>query len=108
MPDITEQLGALLSDPEGMERIKSMAQSLLGGASPQNQKSDEPDSPDMSSLIKAASMLKSRPDDNRVQLLMALRPHLKPERQSRVDRAIKMLRLLDMAPMLTKLGLFDM
>ena len=60
MPDITEQLGALLSDPEGMERIKSMAESLLGGASPQNQKSDEPDSPDMSSLIKAASMLKDR------------------------------------------------
>ena len=102
MPDMTEQLGALLSDPAGMERIKAMAESLFSSAQTNEEKHEEPEAPDMNALIK------SRPDDDRVRLLMALRPHLKPERQSRVDKAIKMLRLLDMAPMLSKLGLFDM
>ncbi len=108
MPDMTEQLGALLSDPAGMERIKAMAESLFSSAQTNEEKHEEHEAPDMNALIKAAGMLKSRPDDDRVRLLMALRPHLKPERQSRVDKAIKMLRLLDMAPMLSKLGLFDM
>ncbi len=114
MPDMTEQLGALLSDPQGMEKIKAMAESLFGGSSaslPQPAPtSAEPEvsMPDIGSIAKIAEMIKPRQDDSRVRLLLALKPHLQPERQTRVDKAVKMLRLLDMAPMLSKLGLFEL
>lgn len=114
MPDMTEQLSALLSDPAGMEKIKAMAENLLGnsGASlPLSASaSAEPDTsmPDIGNIAKIAEMIKPRQDDSRVRLLLALKPHLKPERQTRVDKAVKMLRLLDMAPMLSSLGLFEL
>lgn len=113
MPDMTEQLSALLSDPEGMEKIKAMAESLLGNGTPLSQPistatESAPDLPDIGSIAKIAEMIKPRQDDSRVRLLLALKPHLKPERQTRVDKAVKMLRLLDMAPMLSSLGLFEM
>ena len=33
-------------------------------------------------------------EDSNTQLLMALRPHLKVERQERVDRAVKLMKLI--------------
>ena len=33
MDDISEKLSSLLSDPQGMDKIKEMAQSLLGHSS---------------------------------------------------------------------------
>ncbi len=111
MPDMTEQIQNLLSDPDGMERLRAMAESLFSSsASPESQKKEEEPQGglDMTALISAAGSLSKRQDDDRVKLLRALRPHLSPERQGRVDKAIKMLRLLDIAPMLQKFGLFEL
>lgn len=116
MPDLTEQLSSILSDPAGMEKIKAMAQSLLGSDGeksippsiqmpPEEQKSDLPD---IASLAQMAKLFNNRPDDDRVRLLLALRPHLSPEKQLRVDKAVKMLKLLDLAPLLGRFGIFQL
>ncbi len=115
MPDLTEQLSSILSDPAGMEKIKAMAQSLLGGEArdaapkpipaPVEEKNSE--LADIGALAKMAQMINSRGDDDRVRLLLALRPHLSPEKQLRVDKAVKMLKLLDLAPMLSRLGILE-
>lgn len=109
MADLTEQLSSLLSDPEGMQRLKTMAEGLLGNSEkvaepqPENEPLINP-----AALSQMAKIMSKRTEDSREQLLKALRPHLSPEKQKRVDSAIKMLRLLDLAPMLSGLGLFEL
>ena len=110
--EITERLSALLSDPEGLERIKSMAAGLLGINPPPPQKEEE-SSPfgdiDIGSITKIAGLLKSRPAENeKTRLLMALKPHLSVQRQKRVDMAVKILKLLELMPMLSELGIFNL
>lgn len=56
------------------------------------------------------SALKSKGDDDRTRLLLALRPHLSEERRPRVDRAVKLLKLASVLPLLQEtdlLKLFD-
>lgn len=117
MSDLTEQLSSILSDPAGMERIKAMAQSLLSSNSGQSDQQQEPQAVpstqtppqiDLSGIANMAKMLGSRKDDSRVNLLLALRPHLSQEKQLRVDKAVKMLRLLDLAPLLSQAGIFEL
>ena len=107
MDDISEKLSALLSDPEGMNRIKSMAESLLGSREEApTKKSDEPDI-DVGALTGILKKMKGGGvNDPRINLLQALRPNLSAERRERVDGAIKILRLIELAPMLKDMGLF--
>lgn len=117
MSDLTDQLSSILSDPAGMERIKAMAQSLLSSNNGNPEQEEEPKTApstqassqiDLSGLANMAKMLTSRNDDSRVNLLLALRPHLSQEKQLRVDKAVKMLRLLDLAPLLSQAGIFEL
>ena len=107
MDDISEKLSALLSDPEGMNRIKSMAESLLGSREEApTKKKDEPDI-DVGALTGILKKMKGGGvNDPRINLLLALRPNLSAERRERVDGAIKILKLIELAPMLKDMGLF--
>lgn len=110
MDELTEKLSALLSDPDGMEKIKSMAQGLLGSQTPVKENplatSDEID---IGAITRILSLMKSSSkEDERVKLLLALKPNLSPERQSRVDSAVKILKLIDLAPLLKEAGLFNL
>ena len=46
-------------------------------------------------------------NDSRIALLLALKPNLSKEKQAKVDSAIKILRLLELAPLLGDMGLFN-
>jgi hypothetical protein len=108
MDDISERLSAILNDPEGMEKIKKMAENMLG---PKEEKVSEPLEEmglDMASLTRAIGLLKNKNKENdRVKLLLALKPHLSLEKRERVDVAVKILKLLDMAPLLKEMGIFN-
>lgn len=108
MDDISEKLSALLSDPEGMNRIKSMAESLLGGkeeeAPPKKNDDLDIDIGALTGIIK--KMKGGGKADPRINLLQALRPNLSKEKQGRVDNAIKILKLIELAPTLRDMGLF--
>ena len=56
-------------------------------------------------IISIFSKMKNTADDSRVQLIYALRPHLSEERRARADTAVKMLKLLDMLPLIKESGL---
>ena len=47
-------------------------------------------------------------DDSRVRLLLALKPNLSPERQAKVDSAIKILKLIELAPLLREMGILNL
>lgn len=103
MDDLSEKLGEILKDPESIERIGEMAKSLFGEKS---EKAEEP-APDMMKIMSLISKFKNSGESENQRLLLALRPHLSLQRQKKVDTAVKILKLLELAPYLTDSGLLD-
>ena len=120
MDDLAEKLSGILNDPESMAQVKSMAESLFsgnsGGGSPSAGNplasvfgggNEASDMPDVASIMRVVNLLKNQGEDKRSGLLMALKPHLSEERQSRVDKAVKILKLVSLMPILKEQGLFN-
>lgn len=57
-------------------------------------------------LMEAFSRLNSSGDKN-TELLLALKPHLRDENRAKVDRAIKLMKLLSVLMLLRESGLTD-
>lgn len=112
MAEFNEKLNSLLSNPDAMAQIMQLAQSLSGPQSTQSAPPPPPPPPSgenpLSSLSSLASSidpamlarllplvqeLGSQSDTNARQLLSALRPYLKPERQEKMERALQLARL---------------
>lgn len=123
MDDIADKLTQLLNDPAGMEQIRSMAEGLLGHAPPASPPPEAAPAPplgdltdfmqgirpeQLGSLMKMARALGAARDDDRTRLLLALRPHLSPKRQEKVDQAVKLLKLSSLLPMIGESGLFSL
>ncbi len=122
MDDLASKIGELLNNPGSMEQIKSLA-GLLGGASagsqpaapvpaaPQPEQVFSPPPMDgemMQTIMKVAPMLSTfRQEDDSTRLLRALRPMLGPERQKKLDEAIKLIQLMRMLPLIKSSGLFS-
>ena len=124
MPDLSEQLSAILQNPEAQKNIQNLLSSL-GQNQPQNsensappfdfsslfgqnqQKASEPQIPDfdIKTLMKLQGIFsKMSCDDRNINLLTALRPLLKnPEK---VDGAINILRIMSILPALEESGIF--
>lgn len=108
MGELDEKLNTLLGDPDSMARIMALAQQLSGAmpsepappppAKPQQAvESADPlqgfDSALLAKLLPIAREL-TRQDSASMQLLYALRPFLKEEKQGKVERAAKLARLI--------------
>ena len=118
MDDLGSKLTELLNDPESMNRVRQMAESILGESG--DEAPPPPSSPDISaigdmlgsgelqSIISVISKMKNSGDDSRVQLISALRPHLSEERKNRADTVIKILKLLDVLPLIKDSGLLNL
>ena len=107
MEDMDSKLNAMLNDPAAMQRIIQMAQQLSGGAA---QAAPPPPPPpqgapppadggigfDPMMLAKFLPLLQDLRQSNSqtTQLLYALRPFLKEEKQSKVERAAKLAHLI--------------
>lgn len=124
MDELTEKITQILNDPDGMDMVKSLAGSLLGGQNAPQAGEEKPtggalslpdsgglslDPKQLGMIMKVMNSLKSNDaDDDRIRLLTALRPHLSPERQKKTDTAVKMLKLLKLLPLIKDSGLFEM
>ena len=119
MADFDDKLNSLLSNPEAMAQIMQLAQSLGGGDAqtptadpapapqvpvappPQASSGGDPlsslaggiDPTLLLKLLPLVQELSSGQDTHARQLLYALRPYLKPERQEKVERALQLARL---------------
>lgn len=108
MAEFDDKLNSILSDPAAMAKIAQLAQSLSGGG--EGETSAPPPSPPPGNTGPSAPLggldpelltrflpllreLNSSQDSNARQLLYALRPYLKPERQAKVERALLLARL---------------
>ena len=118
MAQLEEQLNQILGNPQAMEQIMSLAQSLSGkqeeqaseppAAEPESEPADQPPAEsDTPSPLSALDGLDPRllrmgmgllseysaQDDKKTALLAALKPFLKPERQEKMDQAVRIARL---------------
>ncbi len=108
---MNEMLGSLLSDPESMEQIKELADMLreetssVGGSSDKSGGSgaglaslagmlggQNGINPDIISALSSVLSAMNGEDKNRT-LLLALRPHLSGEKQEKLDKAVRMLKI---------------
>ena len=110
MAQLEEQLNQILGNPQAMEQIMALAQSLSGKQEEERQPEEEtqpqaendPPSPlsaldglDPRLLRMGMGLLSeySAQDDKKTALLAALKPFLKPERQEKMDQAVRIARL---------------
>ena len=118
MDDLSEKLTDILNDPESMQKVRLMAENLLGNKAEEPKPSPSitdllngeglPDINDLGKIMGLLNSLKSSGDDSRTQLLLALKPHLSEERRTKVDSAIKILRLLELLPLIKESGLLNL
>ena len=100
--DLSEMIEKLKENPE----IVSNVASALGlGVSPTNEQTGENVTAQLPEMLSAISPLisqssiggeKTHSDDQRIALLLALRPYLNPERQEIIDYIIKFSKIGDL------------
>lgn len=97
------KISGILSDKESMRQIAELAEMFKSGEfnsdSPEidikeNCSSDNgmPDMEQIMSLVSLADTFSQQ--DKNTQLLLALRPHLSRQKQLKLDKAVKMLKLI--------------
>ena len=108
MAELEDKLNALLSDPDSMAQVMQMAQQLSATMGQDNTPVSEPAPPstanapslldglDPKVLTRLLPLVKeySQSNSQTMQLLMALRPFLKPEKQEKVARAAQLSHLI--------------
>lgn len=117
MDDLAGKLGEILNSPEGMKQVQELAGMLgINSAAPAEPVPAVPAaaglagiSPDMvGAMMQLAPMLsRMQEDDDTTRLLQALRPLLSAERRPKIDRAIQMVRMIHLLPMLQESGVFS-
>ena len=118
MDDITEKIQSLLEDPESMNQIKELAamfSSGMGEASSPGENgdrendgtSDASDSLPINPLAVMQLMSAVSAADKNRDLLVALKPHLHTERQEKLDKVLKLLKLYSIFTTLRENGMLD-
>ena len=113
MDDLSEKLAGLLNDPDTMNRVRQMAENILGENKSEPQTNSISNIGDMlggeelGKIMSLIGQLKTQGNDSRTQLLSALKPHLSEPKREKVDTAIKILRMLELLPLIKDTGLFN-
>lgn len=101
MDDMQNQMASILDNPEMMQKIMAMAQSLSSSQAPQETPSQQPSPlPDLDiSMLQRLSGLagKSNIDNNQRSLLKALGPYLTQDRLSKLERAMRAAKMATLA-----------
>ena len=122
MAELEDKLGALLSDPDSMAQVMQLAQQLSQTFGTQEQAAPPPPQPENTAsadtsglgsllggidpklIMKFLPLLQEygKSNSQTMQLLYALRPFLKAERQGKVERAAQLARLIHLGKTLFK------
>lgn len=117
MSDIQDKLNQILSNPEALKQVQSLGEQLGLNTSqisqppappPPPKKPDLPINDDMlGAITKLAPLMNSlnNGDDDITRLLRSLRPFLGSERQAKLDKAEKMLKMLRLLPIIRENGI---
>lgn len=109
MDDLAERINSVLSDPESVRQLGEIAK-MLGFPPPDENsppiQAEAPQGVNPAALAELMSKLREAGgDDDNINFLNALRPLLSEEKRPRIDRAIKLLKLINLLPVLKDSGL---
>ena len=109
MDDLSRKLSEILNDEESMNKVRSLAENLL--SSDENGDNEAENyglsAGELSKIMGIIGRLKNGKDDKRTALLAALKPNLSKEKQEKVDVAIKLLKLIEILPLLKESGILN-
>ena len=119
MSEMEEKLGAILSNPQMMQQIMSMAQAMSPPPEPQGRPEQPPEPappasappalPDFSVMQKLAGMTRqSGIDKNQQALLRALSPSISRERSAKLEKAMRAAKMARLASAFLNAGGLDM
>ncbi len=116
MDDLMQKLQGILNDKESMEQLNQLASMFAQGDS--DKQGDCNNSPqqsvgtpddlgiDMNMVMSIGRLMqKNNEQDERRDLLLALKPLLKEETQIKVDRILMILRVISLLPILKESGI---
>ena len=96
--DMENMLQSVLGNPEAMEKIMAMAQSLGASQPPPQQEESSFEMPDMEMIQKMAALAgQSSIDPNQRALIAALRPYIGSHRLRRLERAMQAAKMAGLA-----------
>lgn len=117
MEDMFSKMQELLADPESMKQLSELAQMLqsetdAAPAPPPTEQTESAESGGMPfdpmMLMKMGELLgNARKSDENTALLLALRPHLRVERREKVDKAVRLLQLMNIFTSLKESGMLQ-
>ncbi len=117
-----DKISGLLSDEESVRQLSELAKMIMTGdetgsedetdvsddPAEQEQPSDGGGMPDIDTILKLTSLAGALTQrDKNAELLLALKPHLGEEKQKRVDKAVKLLKLVAVWNMAKESGLLN-
>ena len=101
MEDMQKQLSAIMGDPEMMQKLSAMAQSLGLGSPPEPTQASQPpplSDFDPSMLQRISGLVNSSSiDSDQRNLLAALTPYLSHERIRKLEKAMRAAKMATMA-----------
>ena len=98
MEDMESKLGAILSNPQMMQQIMSIAQNFQSSSEPQPPPENTAPAIDLSSVQKITSLIgKTGIDSHQKALLQALGPYLSSGRIQKLEKAMRAAKLAGMA-----------
>lgn len=111
------KISGILSDEESMRQLNELAKMFrengTDSRTPENTesvKSDSADSsmPDMEQMMQLMNLAGTfSQQDRNTELLLALRPHLREEKQQKLDHAVKLLKLISVYNAAKESGLIN-
>ena len=109
MDDLSRKLTEILNDEESMNKVRSLAENILSNNETQSNSDDNfgLSANELSMIMGIIGRLKNGKDDKRTALLSALKPNLSAEKQEKVDVAIKLLKLIEILPLLKESGILS-
>ncbi len=117
MDDMMSKIGELLGDEESMQQLRELSEmfgkSDFGSDDTSNNGGGTSDQSapafdfDIGKIMKISQLMQGTSDDANTQLLLALKPHLSEERQAKIDKAIKLLKLSALWTVLKDSGILN-
>ena len=109
MADFSEMLNGILSNPQAMQQMMALAQSLglQGQGGPPPQLPQQPSQPDPMQLLQGFLQMSKQMggDERQLALFQALKPFVRPDRAEKLDRSIQVAKISRLAGnALQKLG----
>ena len=103
--NMMDKLKGILNDPETMQSLSDMMGSLGGGQQKKQAETETKAAQQMQMMMRVKDIMDrvNDTDDPRINLLTALRPYMRSNRASHMDRAIRMIQMTKITSILKDL-----